>query len=73
MPIAGVDEADIEEMFQRIDENGDRSIDFTEFASLMREMDHSKTEPALRASFDAIDVDRNGRVSFDEFRAWVRG
>ena len=72
MTIARVDEAEIEEMFERIDENGDRNIDFKEFTTLMREMDHSKTDPALRAGFDAIDTDRNGRVSFEEFRAWVR-
>ena len=40
-------------MFDRIDEDGDRSINFAEFVSLMRELDHASTESALRASFDA--------------------
>jgi hypothetical protein len=62
---------EIEEMFDRIDENGDRGIAFDEFAGFMREIDHSRSESALRLSFAAIDTDRDGRVSFEEFRAWM--
>jgi len=61
---------EIEEMFDRIDENGDSSISF-EFTSLMLELDHTRPASALSASFAAIDSDHNGRVSFDEFHAWV--
>lgn len=64
---------EIQEMFDRIDENGDRCINFEEYARLMLAMDHTRSESALRASFDAIDTDRDGRVSFDEFRAWISG
>jgi hypothetical protein len=62
---------EIEEMFARIDEDGDRSISFAEYARLMREMDRASPDAALRGGFDAIDTDRDGRVSFDEFRAWI--
>jgi mannose-1-phosphate guanylyltransferase len=62
---------EIQEMFDRIDENGDGCISYEEYASLMLEMDHDQSGSALRASFDAIDADRDGRVSFGEFRAWV--
>lgn len=62
---------DVEEIFDRVDENGDRRIDFTEFLGLMLEMDHLQSESALRVQFDAIDRDRDGRVSFEEFRAWL--
>jgi Ca2+-binding EF-hand superfamily protein len=64
---------EIEEMFERIDEDGDRSIGFDEFATLMRGMDHTRPAAALRARFDAIDTNHDGRVSFDEFRAWCGG
>jgi Ca2+-binding EF-hand superfamily protein len=62
---------EIEEMFDRIDEDGDRTISFEEFAGLMLEMDRAQSRAALRVSFDALDVNRDGRMSFDEFRAWV--
>jgi Ca2+-binding EF-hand superfamily protein len=64
-------EDEIEEMFERIDENGDRRISFAEFSSLMLEMNHATLQAALRKNFDAIDLDRDGSVNFDEFRAWV--
>jgi Ca2+-binding EF-hand superfamily protein len=37
----------------------------------MLEMDHTRTGSALRASFAVIDTNRNGRVTFGEFREWV--
>jgi Ca2+-binding EF-hand superfamily protein len=36
----------------------------------MLEMDHTTSDSALRVQFDAIDSNRDGRVSRDEFRAW---
>ena len=71
MFVANCIKDDIEEMFDRIDEDGDGSISFGEFASLMLEMDHAKSASALRIGFDAIDKDGDGRVSFAEFRDWV--
>ena len=62
---------EVREMFDRIDEDGDRSINFEEFAGLMLEMDHAKLNSELRACFDFIDTDHDGRVSFDEFCQWV--
>lgn len=72
MEIANFAQDEIEESFERIDENGDRSISFGEFSRLMLDLDHARPESALRVSFDAIDKDHDGRVSFDEFRAWCK-
>ena len=63
---------DIEETFDRFDKNGDRSIEIEEFAALMLEMDRYTSPSEMRACFDAIDSDHDGRVTFDEFRAWCR-
>jgi Ca2+-binding EF-hand superfamily protein len=71
MRIAGSSESEIVAMLERIDTSGDRSIDFREFAAMMREIDHAATDAALRASFDKIDEDRNGAVNFEEFNTWV--
>jgi Ca2+-binding EF-hand superfamily protein len=72
MPVANIAQDEIEETFACIDENGDRSISFEEFATLMLEMDHAKSESALRTTFAAMDMDHDGSVSLDEFRAWCR-
>lgn len=63
---------EIEATFDRFDENGDRSIESEEFAALMLEMDRHTSPSEMRACFDAIDLDHDGRVTFDEFRAWCR-
>ena len=72
MHIANLAREEIDESFERIDENGDRSISFDEYARLMLEIVQDRPESALRASFDAIDKDQDGRVSLEEFRAWCR-
>jgi len=63
---------DIEEMFARIDVNGDQRISFEEFSNVLLELDHTRSAGALRADFDKIDTNQDGWVSFDEFRAWCR-
>jgi Ca2+-binding EF-hand superfamily protein len=64
---------EIEEMFARIDEDGDRIINYEEFTRLMRAMDRTRPAASLRDCFDAIDADHDGRVNFEEFRAWCGG
>lgn len=71
MQKAGFLKDEVREMFERIDTDGDRRINFEEFAGLMLEMDHAKLNSELRASFDFIDTDHDGQVSFDEFCEWV--
>jgi Ca2+-binding EF-hand superfamily protein len=72
MHIANFAQDEIDESFERLDENGDHSISFEEFARLMHEIDHARPESTLRASFDAIDKDHDGHVSLEEFRVWCR-
>ncbi len=70
MQIATIANDEIEE-FDRIDGNGDRSITFEEFSRLMLEMDHAKPATELRACFNTIDLDRDGRVDLEDFRRWI--
>jgi Ca2+-binding EF-hand superfamily protein len=72
MQIANFAQDEIEETFARLDKDGDRSIDIEEFMALMLELDRYTSPTEMRARFDAIDQDRDGRVTFDEFRAWCR-
>jgi Ca2+-binding EF-hand superfamily protein len=62
---------EMKETFERFDENGNGSIEFEEFMTLMRELDHTRAEGALRAQFATIDTNHDGRVSVDEFQAWI--
>ena len=71
MQIANFLRDEAEEMFDRVDKNGDQKISFDEYAELMLEMDHTRSAADLRSGFDAIDTDRDGLVSFDEFYAWL--
>jgi Ca2+-binding EF-hand superfamily protein len=63
---------EIEASFERFDANGSRNIEVEEFVGFMHKIDHTRPDNVLRAQFGAIDTDHDGRVSFDEFRAWCR-
>ncbi len=62
---------EIDALFARADHDHDGQIDFTEFRALVRELDDASMDDAtLRVGFVETDVDGNGRINIDEFRAW---
>ena len=71
MMIARAVQDEVAETFERIDGNGDRRISFAEFAQLMREIDHTRTDAALRREFSNVDRNADGHVSLEDFRAWM--
>jgi len=62
---------EVEETFDRFDQDGDGRVSFQEFAGVMLEIDHDEARQALRIIFDAIDQDADGCVSFAEFHQWI--
>ena len=62
---------EIEKTLDRIDEDGDRCICFDEFKRIMLNIDHRTPLSALRARFNAMDLNHDGQVSHEEFRAWL--
>ena len=69
MHIANFAQAEIDEMFERIDENGDRCISFDEYARLMIEIDHDRPESACgRASIRSTRITTAG-----DSMSFVRG
>lgn len=63
--------AELKEIFERIDDNGDGSVSFPEFRSLMHEVGDLREDAVLRASFAHVDTNHDGRIDFDELRAWL--
>jgi hypothetical protein len=63
--------SEIKDTFDRIDGNADQILEIEEFSVLMLEMDHRCSAAELRACFDAIDSDHDGRLTAGEFRAWL--
>lgn len=61
---------DIEELFDRADEDGDDQISLTEFRGLMLELDREMHDNAVATRFLEIDANRDGRIGFAEFRSW---
>ncbi len=70
------DEPDAEELdevlqtFRHYDRDGSGSIDAREFARLLEALGQAPTEEMLREALDVVDVNRSGRISWREFRAW---
>jgi Ca2+-binding EF-hand superfamily protein len=61
---------ELQEIFERIDDNDDGSVSFAEFRSLMHEVGDLREDAILRA-FARIDTNEDGRIDFDELRAWL--
>lgn len=51
--------------FKAADTNADGGLSMTE-------LERSKAFPAMHRNFDAIDVNRDGKVTIEEYRAWRR-
>ncbi|HWN47636.1 MAG TPA: EF-hand domain-containing protein [Steroidobacteraceae bacterium] len=70
MPGRDEELAEIDALFAQADLDHDGQINFTEFKTLVRELDGDMTEAELRIGFTETDVNQNSRVNIDEFRAW---
>jgi Ca2+-binding EF-hand superfamily protein len=65
---------DIEELFDRADEDRDDQISLTEFRGLMLMLDREMHDDAVASNFLIIDANHDGRINFGEFRSWwLRG
>jgi len=61
---------DIEELFDRADEDQDDQISLTEFRGLMLSLDDRVHDTAIAVRFRKVDTNHDGRISFPEFRSW---
>ncbi|CAH8387125.1 unnamed protein product [Eruca vesicaria subsp. sativa] len=62
-------EAELQDMINEVDADGNRTIDFPDFLNLMaREMKDTNTEEDLKEAFRVLDKDQNGFISAAELR-----
>jgi len=62
--------AEIEELFEQNDTDGNGDIDFAEFSALLADLDPQMPRAALEVGFRDIDTNKDGRINFDEFIEW---
>jgi Ca2+-binding EF-hand superfamily protein len=62
---------ELQEIFERIDDNDDGSVSFAEFRGLMHEIGDLREDAVLHAAFERVDINRDGRIDFEEMRAWL--
>jgi len=58
------------DIFQRYDRNRTGSIERAEFARLLEALGQNVTDEELEIAVDTVDVDRTGKISWSEFKAW---
>jgi len=71
MPDTAATLDELRETFARIDDNGDGSISFAEFRSLMHETGDQRDDISLRIVFGRVDTNNDGRIDFPELRTWL--
>lgn len=62
---------EIREIFDHYDHDGNGTIDPHEFGALLDALDEGRfTEDEAKVGLQAIDLDKNGKIEFDEFLRW---
>ena len=62
-------EAELQDMINEVDSDGNGTIDFPEFLTMMaRKMKDTDTEEEIREAFRVFDKDGNGFISAAELR-----
>ncbi len=61
---------EIKDSFDFADRDGNGSIDFKEFAALLRVLSPESNVDQAGAGFSMVDTDSDGQISYDEFVDW---
>lgn len=65
-----LDEEELLELFSRFDQTGDGEVDIEEFRTILASLGETPTDEVLSLDFAVIDKDEDGKVGFEEFKAW---
>lgn len=67
-------EAELQDMVAEVDADGNNSIDFPEFLTMMaRKMKDTDSEEEIKEAFKVFDKDNNGFISAAELRHVMSG
>ena len=70
MPVTPEEYDELKESFEYNDSNDDGKIDFTEFLSMLNDLEADISEAEARIGFRAIDTDRDAAIELGEFVEW---
>lgn len=56
--------------FEKYDTNGNGTIDWNEFRELLSKLDKDLSLMDKTETFDKVDSNHTGMISFDEFLSW---
>lgn len=66
-------EAELKQMIQEVDADGNGLIDFAEFVTLLaRKMNNTDKDAEIREAFNVFDKDGSGKISGDELRSIMK-
>ena len=68
--LSDADLKQIKDNFDFADADGNGSIDFKEFAALLKVLSPESGVEQAGAGFSMVDVDSDGQISYEEFAAW---
>ena len=70
MATSARDLQELVEHFELCDRDGDQRISYAEFVELLGNLEAGMSDEEMRLGFREIDANRNGVISFEEFRRW---
>lgn len=64
---------EVEQILQRVDINGNGTIDYSEFLAANLGLSELLTNEKLQAAFNLFDIDQNGRITLEEIKSLLGG
>lgn len=61
---------EVREIFDHFDKDGNGTIDPNEFADLLDALGSGFSDQEVQLGLEAIDLNKNGRIEFNEFLKW---
>jgi len=64
------EEDELRALFQACDSNGNGTVQFSEFVTLLDNLGAGMSREECRIGFADMDADRDGQIDFEEFFRW---
>ena len=64
---------EVEQILQRVDINGNGTVDYSEFLAANLKLNELLTNDKLQAAFNLFDIDQNGKITVEEIKSLLGG